>query len=408
MNILFIVPYAPSLIRVRPYNLIRALSSLGHCVTVLTLWTNEQERTHLQHLEQQCHRVLAIPMPIWRSFLNSGQAVFSKEPLQSVFSWHPELLALVEEEMAFDVVHVEHLRGVRYGLQIKEQSNLPVVWDSVDCISHLFRQASAQRSSRWGRWLMRFELERTERYESWLPHQFDEVLVTSPVDKEMLTSLALENDSLPAVSVLPNGVDLAYFQPETEEVRDPATLVISGKMSYHANVSMALHMVQSIMPRVWAQRPEVQLCIVGKDPPREIQVLDEHPAITVTGTVKDIRPYLQRATVAVAALTYGAGIQNKVLEAMACATPVVATETAVSALLASPDRDLLVARDAEGFAQAILALLADPAHRQAVGRAGRRYVERHHNWVAIAAQLEQVYNGIISRKRKSNVRSYIL
>jgi glycosyltransferase involved in cell wall biosynthesis len=372
---------------------------------VLTLWTNEQERAHLQHLEQQCHQVLAISMPLWRSLFSCGRAVLTREPLQSVYSWHPDLLTLLKEK-AYDVVHVEHLRGVRYGLRIKEQGNLPVVWDSVDCISHLFRQASAQRNNRLKRWVMRFELERTERYESWLPHQFDEVLVTSPVDKAVLSSLTSDNLAQPAISVLPNGVDLDYFQPETAVTRDPATLVISGKMSYHANVSMALHMVHSIMPRVWAQRPEVQLCIVGKDPPREIQALDQHPAITVTGTVKDIRPYLQRATIAVAALTYGAGIQNKVLEAMACATPVVATESAVSALMASPGTDLLVAKDAEGFSQAILALLADPARRQAVGTAGRRYVERQHNWGAIAAQLEQVYDGLISRRCKSNIRAY--
>jgi polysaccharide biosynthesis protein PslH len=88
------------------------------------------------------------------------------------------------------------------------------------------------------------------------------------------------------VSVLANGVDLDYFQPGDEQKpREPATLVVSGKMSYHANVSMVLHLVNNIMPHVWAERPDVRLLVVGKDPTREIQALGEHSAVTVTGTV---------------------------------------------------------------------------------------------------------------------------
>ena len=143
-----------------------------------------------------------------------------------------------------------------------------------------------------------------------------------------------------SISVLPNGVDLGYFYVGEELKREPATLVISGKMSYHANVSMTLEMVREILPVIWDQRPETKLWIVGKDPPREIQELGQHPKITVTGTVPDIRPYLQNATIAVAPITYGAGIQNKVLEAMACATPVVASSQAVSALNTISGKDI--------------------------------------------------------------------
>src|SRR5690606_24439020 len=94
------------------------------------------------------------------------------------------------------------------------------------------------------------------------------------------------NGSQPApISVLGNGVDVDHFSPDPSVERDPATMVISGKMSYHANVTMTLHLVRDIMPTVWQQRPETRLLIVGKDPTREIQALAENPNITVTGTV---------------------------------------------------------------------------------------------------------------------------
>jgi hypothetical protein len=117
--------------------------------------------------------------------------------------------------------------------------------------------------------------------------------------------------------------------------------------------------------------------------------------VTVTGIVPDIRPYLRRATLAVAPVPYGAGIQNKVLEAMACGTSVVASPQAISALAIQPGRDLVVAEGVEGFARAVLALLDDPARRAELGQAGRAYVEAHHAWDAVAAQLVGIYQAAI-------------
>jgi glycosyltransferase involved in cell wall biosynthesis len=194
-----------------------------------------------------------------------------------------------------------------------------------------------------------------------------------------------------AVSVLRNGVDLAYFCPD-DTPRDPATVVFSGKMSYHANVTAALHLMHDIMPRVWAQRPDVKVVIAGKDPPSEICNLQSTIRnLAVTGTVPDIRPYLRQATAAVVPTPYGAGIQNKVLEAMACGTPVVASPQAVSALQTTDGEDVLLAEEPEAFAQAVLRLLEDGDLQQRLGRAGRRYVEHHHDWRTVAERLEAIY-----------------
>jgi glycosyltransferase involved in cell wall biosynthesis len=180
----------------------------------------------------------------------------------------------------------------------------------------------------------------------------------------------------------------------------PATVVLSGKMSYHANVTAAIHLVREIMPFVWAQRPDVQVWLVGKDPAREVRALAQAGDSTtgqvlVTGTVTTLRDYLGRATIAAAPVPYGAGIQNKVLEAMACGAPVIASEQAASALQARAQRDLLVAGSAQEFVQSILTLLDSPTHRAAIGAAGRRYVERHHAWSASAARLEQIYGSVL-------------
>ncbi len=410
MKILFVVPYVPNLIRVRPYNLLVHLAARGHEITLATLYSSETEQEDLARLREICAEVHAYPLPRWRSLYNSLTALPTGDPLQSVYCWQPELAkrldSLLGGSKAFDIVHIEHLRGAKYGLDIKKRTpdiawqapaaRPPIVWDSVDCISMLFKQASGQSKKRINRWITRFDLGRTERYEGWLVNQFERVLVTSKNDRDALLKLAPKSTPQNQIRVLPNGVDLNYFQPANGGmVKDPATLVISGKMSYHANVTMSMNFVHETLPIIWSRRPDVKLVLVGKDPTQELVDLGKNPAIRVTGTVADIRPYLHQATVAVTPITYGAGIQNKVLEAMACGLPVVSSPQAVSALAVKPGEDLLVAGDPQAFADAVINLLENPGLQTRLGQAGRRYVEQDHLWVRIAAQLEEVYNEII-------------
>lgn len=403
MRILFVVPYTPNLIRVRPFNLIRFLAQKGHEITVATLTTGEDEEADTRALEAYCQRVVSRPLPRWRSFWNCLLALPARKPLQSAYCWQPALAQDIEElvggDRPFDVAHVEHLRGARYGLHLMQasQGRLPVVWDSVDSISYLFRQAAAQSRSRSGRWMTRLELKRTEQYEAWLLRQFRHVLVTSPMDKRAFHSLVGDGGGRASITVLPNGVDLHYFRPSPDVERENETIVVSGKMSYHANVTMVLFLAREILPLVWARRPGVKLVVVGKDPPGELLALQEHPGVHVTGTVPDIRPYLQRATLAVSPIQYGAGIQNKVLEAMACKTPLVATSQAVSALAAERGRDLLVADGTQDFAQAILTLLDDREQRRAVGAAGYQYVTTQHDWEKITGRLVERYQTAIDQ-----------
>jgi glycosyltransferase involved in cell wall biosynthesis len=190
--------------------------------------------------------------------------------------------------------------------------------------------------------------------------------------------------------VIANGVDLNYFAPQRVE-RHAAKLVFSGKMSYHANVAAALFLGREIMPLVWARRPDVEVAIVGSAPAREVQDLAADPRITVTGYVDDIRPAIAGATMAVAPLRYGVGIQNKVLEAMAMGMPVVAARQVARALQATDGHELVLAQEPAEYAARIVELLDSPARQAAIGAAGRRYVEQHHDWNRAADRLERIY-----------------
>jgi sugar transferase (PEP-CTERM/EpsH1 system associated) len=391
MRILFVVPYAPTPIRTRPYNLVRGLARRGHAVTLGTLYENPAEQAALCELQREGITLIAQPLARARVARNMLAAIPRGGPLQAAYAWHPALAAQLQEAASaslFDVIHVEHLRGARYALALKGLT--PTVWDSVDCISHLFEQAGARSRSLTARAVTLFELPRTRRYEGWLVQQFARVLVTSDADKQALDGLSPVPSSQSHVAVLPNGVDLERFRPSSQG-RECDTLVFSGKMSYHANLSAALHFAREVLPLVWRERPQTRLWIVGQNPPRSVRALAADPRITVTGAVADLADQVGRASVALCPLLYGAGIQNKVLEAMACGTPVVSYASALGAIGAQPERDVLAAESPATFAQQVLRLLADPALAARIGAAGRAYVETYHRWPDVVVHLENIY-----------------
>jgi len=410
MHILFIVPYTPTRIRVRPNNLIKHLALRDNSITLVTVWEDEVELDALKEFERLGVRVIAHPLQKTRVLANTGRTFFSSTPLQARYSWQPALAEqlgelLTSDPTRWDIIHIEHLRGAQYGLHLKTQLEehdhaVPIVWDSVDCISLLFKGASRHSRSAFGRWITRFELPRTRRFEGYLVHQFERVLATSPQDKRALEELGdqyscASNSAAFNISVLPNGVDLEYFSPIPDQ-RESDIIIFTGKLSYHANQTAATYLANEIMPHIWEGRPETKLQLVGKDPPGAVRRLGEREnRIEVTGYVPDIRDYLRGAALAIAPLVYGAGIQNKVLEAMACGIPVAASSQAASGLGAVPGRDVLVADEPQEIAAAALQLLEDPHLSTQIGANGRAYVERHHDWNSIAAQLEDIYRETI-------------
>ena len=397
MKLLWILPYTPTAIRTRSYHLLRSLFARGHELTLAVVWENEADQSQLAELEKQGIRVIGQGLTQAQALVNLVGAFWRGEPLQSRYSWSVGLarqLAVLLSSEAFEAVHIEHLRGAMYGRLAQravasQGLTTRVVWDSVDCISLLFEQAAHGSHGLFGRWVTRLELPRTRRAERQLVHGFDKTLVTSANDKIGLERLS--GQSLPQVLVLPNGVDTAYFFPD-DTPKASAEIVFSGKLSYHANLTAALHLVQQVMPYIWAEQPETSVVLAGKDPSRELLKLEQaDPRVRVTGTVDDLRPYLRRATVAAALVPYGAGIQNKVLEAMACGTAVVGSPQAAAALKITPGREMLVVEGAQAQAKALLQVLTNTRLMAQLATAGRAYVEAQHDWNKIAAQLEGIY-----------------
>ncbi|NOK63823.1 MAG: Glycosyltransferase involved in cell wall bisynthesis [Chloroflexi bacterium AL-W] len=410
MNILFVAPYVPSPIRVRPYNFIRALARRGNNIT-LVCSTDKGDQAALAEMQSICTRVLTAPLGKAGMLWNAFCALPGHLPFQAALNNSSRLLTLVHTEARsrqHDVAHVEHLRASALGAELR---GLPAVLDSVDCISMLFERTLRGSPSLKSRAMALVDLARTRTYEASYLTRYERVIISSPEDAwalEMLRTMqdqANEERTIAAspVTVIPNGVDLDYFAPQPR-TRAPATIVFSGKMSYHANTAAALLLVQDIMPLVWERRPDARVVIAGSAPPREVQALDGDPRVTVTGYLPDLRPSIASATLAVCPLRYGVGIQNKVLEAMALATPSVVARQATQALQVIDGRDVFLAEQPHEYAQAILTLINDTWLATQIGQAGRRYVEQHHDWDSAAQQLEVVYRQAMARTNGKSSR----
>lgn len=397
MRILFVSPYIPSLIRVRPYNILRALVERGHHVTLLALKPPGDQGEALGELRQLCEAVYVVEHSKAQTLINGVLALPGDLPIQAAYSRSAAFAAAAKTVLGrrqFDVAHVEHLRGA---VLAESLGNLPVVFDSVDSISLLFGKVLQDAPSLKSRLMATLDLSRTKRFEGQLTARFKQVAVTSEADRGALIDLGSDGER---ITVVANGVDLDYFQPQAVE-RDPLRLVFTGKMSYHANVAAVEDLVLKMMPLVWTKQPQAHLVIVGKDPTPAVVALGEHPNVTVTGSVPDMRPYLAAAAAAISTVRYGVGIQNKVLEAMAMATPVVCSAQANSALKTVNGQDILVGDSPEAIAAHIIDLLASAELRQRIGSAGREYVEHHHTWDSAAQQFEMLYQSTIAEAQGS-------
>ena len=203
----------------------------------------------------------------------------------------------------------------------------------------------------------------------------DVVVVTSDRERSILQSELPES----TVEVVPNGVDIEYFNGGTLQEVD-GRIVFTGSLEYYPNVDAVLFFAKNCWPRIRAKLPGATWQIVGKNPLPEVEQLAELPGVHVAGSVEDTRPYIASSQIAIAPLAIGSGTRLKILEAFAMRKAVVSTSIGCEGLMIEPGKHLLVADQPEAFADAVIGLLGNQSRRQALGLAGRVLVESSYSW----------------------------
>jgi sugar transferase (PEP-CTERM/EpsH1 system associated) len=261
------------------------------------------------------------------------------------------------------------------------------VMDFVDMDSAKFGDYSGAGPLRWvhareARTLSQFERETAARA--------DVSLFVSEAEAALFRASAPEAK----VRAVSNGIDLDFYDPQADFPRlEPSAgplIVFTGQMDYRPNVEAVAAFAEQTLPIVRVGAPGARFAIVGRNPAPAVRRLAEREGVIVTGAVPDVRSWLAAADMVVAPLRIARGIQNKVLEAMAMARPVVASPAAFEGIEAEPGRDLLVADGPREEASAILRLIEDQARAQAIGEAARLRVETGYRWEARLAPLAEL------------------
>jgi glycosyltransferase involved in cell wall biosynthesis len=373
--------------QVRAYHHLRLLAP-RHDLTCIALVVRAPPRPAVAALEAMGVRVAIVPLGLVGA-LGSLARAFAGDPrpLQLLLYARRRARAHVARLVAgADVVHAQLVRTLAY---TPERRPPGIVVDLVDALSaNLARRATAEGGIR-GR-ILAWEAARLRRCEAGLVANGTPCLVVSATERDAI-------DEGGDVRVVPNGVDLHAFAYR-EDGRPRARIVFAGNLGYFPNVEAARWLADDILPRVRAAVSDGELRLVGARPAQAVRALAARPGISLAASVPAMAPELAGATVAVVPLRAGSGLQNKVLEAMATGTPVVATSRAVAGLAVRDGEHLVVADDADAIAAATVALIRAPDRARALARAGRALVERAYRWEDSAAAVEAAWRDAAQKK----------
>ena len=378
--------------RVRSLNTIAELAR-HHRVSVITTHAPGDDPDGLRQRLASCERVVSVPYNVPKR----GSAAFAAAVAGSWFTHYPvdlwkwrvralrrearTLLAqgdidLCVADFLFAAVNVPMARrrdSRRVPVLLFEHNVEYLIWQ---------RLANLERSG-WKRALFEMEWRKVRACETEAVRRAALTVAVSDDDRQRLAELSPES----RIVSIPTGVDTAYFAPRDGGDR-PARLVFSGSMDWHPNEDAVCYFVESILPRIRAEFPNVSFTVIGRNPSARVRELASQPGVAVTGTLDDVRPSIAEGSVYVVPLRAGSGTRIKIFEALAMGKAVVSTTVGAEGLALESGRHFLAADTPHDFAHAVIRLLRDPARRHALGCAGRGLVEANYSWATVARQFE--------------------
>lgn len=391
-NLLYLVhrlPYPPNKgDKVRSYHLLKHLAA-RHKVYLATFIDDPEDEIHLDTVRSLCTAVHAARLSPRGARIASLAGLFGGQALTLRYYQDAGLARWIDEVIATQRIDAAVVFSSSMAQYAERHAGLPMLVDFVDVDSAKWSEYAGKHP--WPlSWLYRREGRCLLDYERSVARKAHRSFFVT--DKETALFHRLAPESAARVEPLSNGVDAAFFTPDARLASpyraDEIPLVFTGAMDYWPNVDAVSWFAQEVLPGLRARWPALRFHIVGRSPTPAVLALAGE-AVSVSGTVPDVRPYLQHARVVVAPLRLARGIQNKILEAMAMGRPVVAAQSCLEAIDARGGDELLGAVTAEDFAAHVAALLLAPEKAEILGEAGRQCVLRGYSWQAHLSGLDR-------------------
>ena len=382
------MPYPPNKgDKVRSYHLLKHLAA-RHRVHLGTFMDDPDDAQHIETLRSICAGLHVVPLDPRRAKVASLTGLLRGEALSLAYYRSPSMARWVAATMAHHDITASVVFSSSMAPYTEPWPAVPMLVDLVDVDSA--KWAEYADAHRWPMsWLYRREGRRLLTSERATVARAAKSFLVTQKEVDLFSRLAPETRG--RVDALSNGVDADYFCPDPHRPSpfqaDEIALVFTGAMDYWPNIDAVCWFVREALPALRQRWPRVRLHIVGRSPAAAVLALASD-AVVVSGTVPDVRPYLQHAAVVVAPLRLARGLQNKVLEAMAMARPAVVAAPCVDALDVVPGRDVVPAQDIADYVREVDALLSQPQRAVALGHAGREQVLKVYSWAAQLAALD--------------------
>jgi sugar transferase (PEP-CTERM/EpsH1 system associated) len=410
MRILYIahrIPYPPDKgEKIRAFNQIKYLSQ-RHKVHLVCLADEQRDLKYATELDRYCETVDVVHIGKLGSKIRAISYLLTLKPLTLGYFYSRRLKKIIDARLRMNEVDLIFIYSSPMARYVAQVTHVPKVIDFVDVDSDKWRQYSMYARFPFS-WVYGREWRRLQKFEQRIAERFDQSLLVSEKEATLLRAMS----PLVKAAVVPNGVDLEYFNPYLSFDDQPMPkltqpyIVFMGAMDYLPNVDAVLFFSREVLPRIKREIPDLKFVVVGMNPSPKIKKLAaENKDIWVTGYVPDARPYIQQAAVSVVPLRIACGVQNKILQAMAMGVPVVTTRQAASGLPVVPDHDLLVAEDTNLFADRVVELIKDAEFRMEIAKNARQAMEKSFSWNENLALLENLllrtqYAALVSRPVK--------
>lgn len=382
--------------KIRAWHLLRALAS-EHEVTVVSYYGNADEERHFLRFRDLGVRLVPIlhpPIDKGPSVRSLARSLTGDTP-PTVAKYYSGSMASALRDICregFDAVHCEHL----HVFPMVAGLGLPVILDAHNVESQIAERIAALERNPAKKALLAWNQRKLLRFEMQAVRDSRLVLAVSGDDRNTFRALGAGDN----IEVLENGVDVEYFRPDGT-VED-GSIVFVGSMDWKPNIDGVMYFLDEILPLIRRTHPGVTVNIVGKAPPDPVLRRGrEGNGINVTGTVDDVRPYVENAAVCIVPLRFGGGTRLKVLEGFAMGKAVVSTTLGCEGITCRDGEHLLIADGATAFAMAVVSLLESRELRKSIGARARRLAELEYDWRALGMKLAGYYKDLFARERCS-------
>lgn len=368
--------------KLRAYHQIRELASTNE-LYLCCVSDKKVQNEQLKELEPYCKEIKIIQINKFSILINLIKSLlFSKLPLQVAYFFKKSAKKSVVEFFRNNEVDHIYCQLIRVSEYVKDLNDIPKTLDYMDVLSKGMERR-IEKSSTYLKPFVKIEAARLKKYEHFIFNSFQHKTIISEQDRDLIIHAQNQN-----IVIVRNGVDLNFFYPRVSQKK--YDLVFTGNMSYAPNVDGVTFLVEEVLPKLWKVKPQVTLAIAGASPSAKVQKLAQKH-VTVTGWVDDIRDYYSAATLFIAPMQIGTGLQNKLLEAMAMKIPCITSPLANNALKATDRKNILIAETADEYVKAILELLDNKSLASSIGKNGHEFVKHNYDWKSTTNQLEQLF-----------------